>query len=76
MVTINPKPFSINKKSIGINPLFGQALGIPEKSTVFLKAIPNLPSLRSVTLSTLNNDDYIVLVSLKTTDFVYYKKVL
>ncbi|KAJ3654628.1 hypothetical protein Zmor_013803 [Zophobas morio] len=63
-VSVAPSSAPFDDQSIGINSLFAKTLGVDENSLVAVREIVQAPTIQSVTVTTLDDDDYSVLESL------------
>ena len=61
-VSVAPSSAPFDDQSIGINSLFAKTLGVDENSLVAVREIVQAPTIQSVTVTTLDDDDYSVLV--------------
>lgn len=62
-VTIDPLARAPDDQSIGINSLFAKVLGLEENSLVMVSEIVKLATIKSCTVSALNNTDHYILVN-------------
>lgn len=63
-VSVEPLSGAVDDQSIGINSLYAKALGLEDNSLVAVSEIPKPPTIQSVTMSAIDNNDHLVLVVL------------
>ncbi|XP_044266288.1 peroxisome biogenesis factor 1 [Tribolium madens] len=63
-VSVDPLSGSVDDQSLGINSLYGKALGLEDSSLVAVSEISKPPTIQSVTITAVDSNDHLVLESL------------